>query len=473
MKKIFVFALCLILLVGCFNGCGTAAESETAETTEAPVTGLQVGFSRVDVTPTYSVHVAGTDTKNRESSGFRDPITISCIAFSMDGETFLVYTMDYLLTEDNYTVKAEEKITEATGIPADRIIMNCTHTHSGPAIAYSYDSSATYREQFNKAAVKAANAAIEDMAAAQVYGANADAESLVFVRHYEMENGTFAGANYGSFSGAIKGHAYEGDDQIQILRMTREGKKDVVLVSNPAHATFVGGTDLSADIAYSVRNHIEENANCHVAYFIGAAGDQVPTSRIDAENPAKTYLEYGQRMGDIVLDTLSTLEALPAESIRLTTQSYTGKTIKEGVDRLEDAKKVVEVINQYGNSANESKAAASQYGFSSVYQASAIVTRSKRSDTATMTLNILAFGDTAMVFAPYEMFSESGKYIKENSPYPMTFIVACSENHQGYMPTVNGFRVECYETHVTVYERGTAEILEKLYVELLTSTRAQ
>lgn len=462
MKKLFAFVMAFVLLLGLF-GCGTSSATEKK--------GLQIGFGRADVTPNFSVNVAGGDTRNRESTGFKDPILVTCVALGVGKDTFLIYTMDYFLTEAVYTEPAETLITEATGIPADRIIMNSTHTHAGPAISYNYESTTRYRDMFNKAAVKVAQTAIGDMTAAKAYGSNVDAEGLAFVRHYEMENGTFAGANYGSFSGSIKGHAYEGDDDIQVIRFAREGKKDVVLISNPAHSTFVSGTDLSADIAYPVRDYVEKKADCLVAYFIGAAGDQVPTSRIASEGSAKTYQEYGQRLGDFVLAVMERLPELKEGAVKLTTQDYTGKTIKEGVERLDDALKAVEVINKYGNSALESKAAASQYGFSSVYQASAVVARSKREDTATMTLNVLTLGDMAMVFAPYEMFSESGKYIKENSPYPLTFIITCSENHQGYLPTANGFRVECYETHVTTYERGTAEKLSELYVELLTNAK--
>ena len=466
MKK-FLAAILLVTMVLSLCACGSSGASGKKG-------GLQVGFARADATPVNGVNISGGDSKNRLSTGYRDPITVTCVAFSTGGDTFLVYTMDYISADDSYTAAAEALIAEATGVTADRIIMNCTHTHSGPAIAYDYDSIAPYREVFNKAAVKAAENAIADMAPAKIYGGATDTEGLVFVRHYEMMDGTFAGANYGSFSGTIKGHAYEGDDQVQVIRFTREDKKDIVLVSNPAHATAVSGTDrdlLSADIAYSVRNYVETNADCHVAYFIGAAGDQVPSSRIPAEGSTEDYLVYGERMGKYIVDALPGLGELASGAAAVQTVSYTGKTIKEGVERLEDAKKAREVINQYGNSAPESKAAAAQYGFSSVYQATAIVARAGRGDTQTMTLNTLSLGDMAFVFAPYEMFSENGLYIKENSPYPMTFVVTCSEEHQGYLPSVNGFRVECYETHVTVYERGTAETLADTYIEMLTETK--
>ena len=468
MKRIFSLVLAALLVLS-LCACGESGAAKK---------GLQVGFARADATPTSGVNISGGDSKNRLSSGYRDPITVTCIAIGSGEEMILLFTMDYISASDSYTDGAEALITAETGVPADRILLNCTHTHSAPAIAYDYDTIHAYREIFNKAMVKAAKAAIEDQSSAEIYGGGVETEKLVFVRHYEMDNGTFAGANYGSFSGSIKGHAYEGDTEVQVVRFVRseEGKKDIVLVSNPAHATAVSGTDrdlLSADIAYSVRNYVEENTDTHVAYFIGAAGDQVPSSRIPAEGSTEDYLRYGEMMGKYIVDLMPNLAKLEAGTQTLKTQEYTGKTIKEGLDRLEDALACAAVVTKYGNSAVETKAAVAQYGFSSPYQVTAIVARSKRGETQTMTLNTMAIGELAFIFAPYEMFAENGKYVKENSPYAMTFVVTCAEDHQGYLPSLNGFRVECYETHVTVYERGTAEELANTFVEMLTAQHGQ
>ena len=396
MKKT-ICAVLAALLVLSLCACGESGGSKKD--------GLQVGFGRVDATPMESVNISGGDSKNRLSSGYRDPIMVTCVALNYGEDTYLIYTLDFISTSTSYTDAAEAMITAATGVPADRILMNSTHTHSGPAIAYDYDSIIPDREKFNKAAVKAAENAIADLSPAEIYGGATETETLVFVRHYEMDNGTFAGANYGSFSGSIKGHAYEGDSQVQVVRFVRaaEDKKDIVLVSNPAHATAVSGTDrdlLSADIAYSTRNYVETNADVHVAYFIGAAGDQVPSSRIPAEGSTDDYLLYGERMGKYVVDLLPQLTPYESGAPALNTQKFTGNTIKDGLDRLEDAQKVKPIITKYGNSAPETKAAVSQYGFSSPYQVTAIVARASRGDTQTMTLNAMSVGGISFIFAP-------------------------------------------------------------------------
>lgn len=467
MKKVICMLLCAVLLLGL---CACGGEEKKG--------GLQVGYASVDATPLDSVNISGGDSKNRISEGVRDPIMITCVALSTGGDTYLVYTMDVITTEDGFGIPTEAAISEATGIPAERILLNSTHTHSGPAIEYEYDLIVPYREKFYKAAVRAAERAIADMSPATVSSGAVETEGLIFVRHYEMSDGTYAGANYGSFETTIVGHAYEGDEQVQVVRFTREAedKQDVILIANPAHATAVSGTDklmLSADIAYSTRDYVAKNSDCLVAYFIGAAGDQVPSSRIPEEGSTEDYLEYGKRMGKYIVDLLPQLQPVEAGDLVVKTQSYTGKTNKEGLDRLSDAQQAAAIIREFGNSAPESKAAAKQFGFSSVYQATAIVNRSKRPETQTMSLDVMALGDLAFVFAPYEMFSENGKYIKENSPFGTTVIITCGESHQGYMPSVNGFKVECYETHVTVYAPGTAETLADVYIDMLKSLKGE
>ena len=100
-------------------GCGTG-NAEIAKK------GLQVGFGRADATPYDPINISGGDSKNRISVGYRDPINVTCVAISADGDTYLIYTLDYITASSVYTEPAEKLITAATGIPADRIMDTLT-----------------------------------------------------------------------------------------------------------------------------------------------------------------------------------------------------------------------------------------------------------------------------------------------------------------------------------------------------------
>ena len=90
-----------------------------------------------------------------------------------------------------------------------------------------------------------------------------------------------------------------------------------------------------------------------------------------------------------------------------------------------------------------------------------------------MELRTLALGDLSFVFAPYEMFGASGDQIKRNTPYAMSFIISCSQNHDGYLPSLLGWEIGCYEAQITRFAKGTAEQLVDAYVDMLTQMRGQ
>ena len=80
-----------------------------------------------------------------------------------------------------------------------------------------------------------------------------------------------------------------------ILTLTMpEGMTDLSDVGDYAFSS-TKITDLSADFPSPLRTHIENNTDCLVAYFIGAAGDQVPPGAEESRILRMTELveEYG------------------------------------------------------------------------------------------------------------------------------------------------------------------------------------
>ena len=83
-------------------------------------------------------------------------------------------------------------------------------------------------------------------------------------------------------------------------------------------------------------------------------------------------------------------------------------------------------------------------------------------------LNAFSIGNIGFITAPYEMFSSNGKYIKSNSPYDMTFILAYSNGaYYGYIPDKESFSYKSYETDITLYVEGTGETNAQILVSRL------
>ena len=471
MKKIIALTLSLVMLLG-LMACGGTGTSGSDD--HAAATGLQVGFGREIIMPQdyTKAHIAGGDAANRVAKSIKDNLYITCIAFQEGGQTFLLYTMDAINSSESVTKPAKAAITQMTGVPAENIMMCATHTHAGVSLTYDWDGLTEHIRMFNEAAAYAAKNAIKDLTPADVYHGNVETEKMAYVRHYELSDGSFAGSNFGNFSnGTIVGHSAEADGQFQLVKFVREGKKDVVMMNFPAHATFASTADtyISADYPGPTRDFIEQNSNSLVAFFAGAAGNQTPNSNMSGEAPftRSQYKEYGAALGKYAVDALPGLTKAEGDAFKFTTVKYTGKTNKEKLELLPYAPEVVAAAKEYGNIHSKTVELARKYGFSSYYEANAVIGRAKTAETRDMNVSAMTIGNVGFIFAPYEMFGSHGVMIKEGSVCPTTFISTCSGGSNGYIPDDRGVEIECYEACITNFAPGTGAELAQLFIDTL------
>jgi len=494
MKKIVCLFIAVALLLG-LCACGGSGESGGKD-----YKGLQVGFGRTSIVPdVLGVEIAGGDASARISTGYRDEVSATCIAIKEGEETILLYTLDFIVV-DQHVYAAQPEIAEATGIPVENILLNCTHTHSGVSIRSNWDNGQhdAYRAKYRAAAVEAAQIALADLSPAEMYYGSTMTENLVFVRHYLLENGTTYGNGHGTTSGtSIKEHLYPSDGELQVIKFARpaEDKKDVVLLNLGAHATMMNAIDanmISADWPYNARSYVEyvvgedglpdteQPRDYLCAVFEAAAGDQIPNSNIKAIAPyGNKYPEFGNKVGEYCMSVLEgEMTKAPGSGISLKVHNYTAPSMKEGLEdpeRFAQAQEVASISAAKGSSHMDTKAAVSKYGFPSVYEATGLVSRSKYPETFSMELHYMDIDGVSFIFAPFEMFGVTGREIKDNSPYDMTFVITCSENkggyHMGYLPHEYGCEESFYEYDVTKFARGTAEDLAKTYVNLLTELK--
>ena len=80
---------------------------------------MKVGYSRVCITPTESVPLAGYGaTSKRMSDSVTRDLYATCIAFTDgEGNTVLVVSNDLILTSGVWSEPARKSMSEATGVP--------------------------------------------------------------------------------------------------------------------------------------------------------------------------------------------------------------------------------------------------------------------------------------------------------------------------------------------------------------------
>lgn len=456
MKKCIAWILMLLLVLS-LGACKSSPQSvETAALQE----GLQVGFAKINVTPGYSVGLSGySNAEVRRSEGFLDYIYATCIAMSQGAETILLYTVDTIAMTYNEAEFFRGMITQTTGIPGDKIFFGATHAHSCP------EKSGQYKQELAQWMTEAAQKALEDRAPATVQAATTEIQGMNFVRHYKMADGTYAGANFGDFSKEIVGHAGRNDPQMVLVKFSREGdKKDVVLVNfqaHPDHSTTLGFYQIAADFVGPLRDELEKLSGASVAYFTGASGNQTPISKIPEENHGLSWREYGTKLGQLANDALSGLQ--DTEGGLKTCRRMVDVEIDHSWDHmLAQANEVYDLWKSKDDKA--AMAVGKNYDFTSVFQARAIRDRAAMGMTTQLELNAFCVGGIGFTTGTYEMFSDQGLFVKENSPFPINFIVTgCAS----YIPSAETYDYRSYEADTGFYARGTAEKLADQYVEML------
>lgn len=458
MKKLISIALVLTLVLG-LCACGSLGSKEDV--------GLKVGYAKVNITPELGIGLDGYgDTAFRKADNLIDYLYTTCIAVSSGEDTVLLITFDSVSAGPKAQQAIRSELVSALGVKDENIFIGATHTHTAPS-----KSEGGYQTVLNSGCVEAAKKAIEDQAPATMLAAKPEFPGMNFVRHYQNDDGTYCGSNFGTY-GNLVGHATETDPNGVLIKFDRaEDKKDILMVNWQAHpddSREIGYTSIAAGWVGPLRDRLESLCGMEVAYFTGASGNQSKDSRIEAEAHGLGWREYGEKMADLINEALPQLQPVNGTAIK------TGRAIVEVDINHEWDHMVGEAteVNQLWKSTGDKETStrlAYTYGFSSVYQAGAILTRAAKGKSEQMEINVFSIGELGFTTGTYEMFSDAGLFVKQNSPFETTFLIS---GNSSYIPTEKAYReYRCYESDTSQYAPGTAEKLADKYVEMLNALK--
>lgn len=431
---------------------------------------LLAGYGRVAVTPDFPVHIAGYgDDEVRMSKGVLDDLYITCIAVTDGDDTVLMYTVDMLSLAEWAANKIRQVVSPVTGIPGEYIFCGATHSHSSPLLYGQQEPTVRFRENFMNKAIEAAQIALADRAPAEMLTATKALKNMNFIRHYEMEDGTYSGSAFGDHSLKIVRHATETDPRLVLIKFAREEKPSIVMMNWQAHndnAKAAGYYNLTSSYVGRVRAKFEKDTDMHFAFFMGASGNQNCNSRIPEEHHGLEWVEYGERMAEYAMETMADLKPVTGSGIKVKRVIYVADVDHSWDHMLEQAKEVFNTWKTVGK--REGDIQARSYGFTSTYQARDIIGRSSMPLTTELELNAFRIGDMGFVTSCNEVFSTVGFHVRANSPFETTFIIT---GNNRYLPCKEAYDYRSYEADTALYARGTAEQVADKLVEMLNEVR--
>ena len=490
MTKRMLAILLVLVMVLALAACGSSG-SATGETNGADANGgttagaaatgdLMVGYGRVNITPSYSVPLAGYgNTSMRMSQGYQTLLLSTCIVYSDGEDTVVVFQNDLGRANKTNVDNVRQKISKKYDIPEDHIMISGTHTHSAPDVGNASEPSiGQYRQDLIKWMMEAFEAAYGNMApVTAMYHGTKVCENLNFVRHYTTEAGDIKGDNLNDLvNSPYTGHTHDADNLMQVVRIDREGADDIILANWQSHPHRGGGSknyNMTADIVGVMRDYVEKNVDgVQFMYFTGASGNLNPSSRISEENITKDYWEQGDLLGKHAISILEgDMTKLEGTNVQITGQYYTGKT-DHREDNLVVLAHEVAAVWEETNDFTKCCELANSYGMNSPYHALAIIGKASLGDTYDVEMYAYSVGDLGFVAAPYEMFDTQGVTIKEESPFGATFVVTCCNDALGYIPSMEGFDNNTYEANNGKFMPGTGEELADEYVKMLETLYA-
>jgi len=94
---------------------------------------LLAGIAKADITPSDSVPMAGYMARTGWSLGVHDPLWVKCFVFHSGQECGAFVVLDLLSIRDYWVDKVKHEVGKAAAVPPERVVVVCTHTHSGPS----------------------------------------------------------------------------------------------------------------------------------------------------------------------------------------------------------------------------------------------------------------------------------------------------------------------------------------------------
>lgn len=436
------------------------------------------GFGMADITPEESVPLTsyGDDLK-RFSEGKLSELEARALALTDEGgKTLLFITGDLSWAPWYLAPRIFEAIEKEFGIPKEYVILSGNHTHAGPGVYLTQvPSIMRYREKYISGMVEAARLAMADRKAAKLYAGSAITERMNFVRRYIMDDGSLCGDNTKGNGQVLNGHESQADPEFQLMKIVREGGKDILAAQFQCHPHLEGKNKLvSSQLAGYFRDEAESRFDCHCIYWNGAAGNLNSGSRIKKETRTRDGKKWAKIMADYAEAAFPYLYPVKTGPVRVADTELQASVNHAYDDLAQQARAVVAYFREEGHTAAETAEYAAQFGIHSYFHANRILANAQEPETKGIYLRAYAFGDVSGVVLPYELFDTTAMHIKVNSPIRKTFITGYSfPSYCGYIPSGFAFQNGGYEADNCSFAPGTAEKIADAFLKLLHSLHSQ
>ncbi len=435
---------------------------------------MYAGFHEVEIQPPLGLRIPGYYYV-RLAEGTADPLYLRAAAFVCGDEKAVIFNCEAMGMYANAYEIIKKKVAAACEISEDAVYINCIHSHTSYVIcAYApeeMDDMDVHLLKVYQQFADCAKLAFNDLKPCTILTATGEAKDIAFVRRYRMADGTVrTNPAYGDPD--VVAPIGKADEQVRLIRIQREGAKEILVVHFGNHADMIGGKLYTPDWpGYLVKTlNAALEGKVDTMFLLGAQGD---LNHRNFFNPllglkGTEYAKSSARMvAGAVLRVYDLAKPVACDTLRIAHKYVqVGKNTYNPED-LPMVEEICKIFSEKGSSAPELQEFPMRY-----QEALRIRANLARPEFFNLRISGIRIGDIAFVGIPGEPFASIGLDIVEKSSFPMTVVTACTNGYEGYYPNAEAYNEPGYSYEkcaspfapdcATILINGAMDVLKQL-----------
>jgi neutral ceramidase len=417
----------------------------------------------IDITPPIGGKMAGYGARTEVSRGIHDPLKAQVLKMRVGDSSALIVTMDLLAIQAQFSQKVRAAISRETGVAEARIMLTCSHTHSGPQ-GFNLDDVILQESPDEN---------LQEITLRKLAGASRGVGGLLQPVKLSLGHADGGGAGLNR-NDALNGLS---DQQVTVLRVDDlNGKPIAVLYNYGCHPTVMGSDNLfiSADYPGAVRRCLSGVYPGTVFHFAnGSAGDV--STRFTRRSASFDEVErIGRIVAGAVLQAMNTAEPIEVDAID-DRWADVDLPLKE-FPTIQEANELIQSLQVELTEKQKANAPAAEMR--------KIVTKTEGAEillqqirqfegvkSLPARLQQLRIGPLSLVGVPGEPFSKTFLDIKERTNPKKIILIGYANDCKGYFPESAPGLPGTYENFVSPFSIHAALNIKDTIIQMLKESK--
>lgn len=396
---------------------------------------IMTGTAVVNIDPPVGLDMTGYIARESGSVGFHDDLKIRCIVFDNGDVRFAMIACDLLGLDSEFIKATADLIEQQSYIPADKIVIFCIHTHSGPASIHLQGCGEVNELWMNDLKIRIVNCTLEAVKRLK--------PSILSFKNGICEIG----------KNRVTGVNEQSDTQVGVLtiRDAYTGDVDTIIVNYACHAVVLNQTNLlySKDFPHYMECALKESygEDVNIIFANGCCGDINPIDRGGFDVAEKLGRQLSECIVNIKSDTLFKTNfndaQISIDTISLTIplqHNLNEKTLGELKTAFSK-----ELENEIAKNGDGMQAKPHRTYIKWTDGMLEKVKDNTLPYSVQVDLKLIKIGSLVILTIPFEVFHGVGLRLKEHFGKSNTIVIGYANGDFGYLPSRDLYPVAGYE----------------------------